>query len=81
MRTADVLSIMSMIYFIFFQINVLTFMAINSIKTFMAVLDRISSVFAMEEYESERVRDVSPEDVLVEVKDAAFSWGFRVMED
>lgn len=56
-------------------------MAINSIKTFMAVLDRISSVFAMEEYESERVRDVSPEDVLVEVKDAAFSWGFRVMED
>lgn len=81
MRTADVLSVMSMIYFIFFQINVLTFMAINSIKTFLAVLERIASVFAMEEFKSERARDVAPEDVLVEVKDGAYSWGFRVKED
>lgn len=70
-----------MIYFIFFQINILTFFGISSIKTFLAVLERISSVFAMEEYKSERETDVDFENVVVEVKNSAFSWGFRVKED
>lgn len=81
LRTSDILSIMSMIYFIFFQVNVLTFMGISSIKTFLAVLERISSVFAMEEYKTVREKDVDADSVIVEVKDSAFSWGFRVKED
>lgn len=81
LRTADILSILSLIYFIFFQINIMTFFGISSFKTFLAVLERIASVFAMEEYTSKRERDVDPDDVMIEVKDSAFSWGFRVKED
>lgn len=35
----------------------------------------------MEEYKSERKVDVHPDDVIVEVKDGSFCWGFRVKED
>ena len=41
----------------------MTFFGISSIKTFMAVLERISSVFAMEEYKAVREKDVHPDDV------------------
>ena len=47
----------------------------------MAVLERISSVFAMEEYKAVREKDVHPDDVTVDVRDSSFSWGFRVKED
>ena len=50
-------------------------------KNFLAVLERLASVFAMEEYERERVQRVLPDDTLVEIKDGSFSWGFRVKEN
>lgn len=56
-------------------------MGISNLKTFTAVLERIASVYAMEEYKTIREKDVNAEDVIVDVKDSAFSWGFRVKED
>lgn len=81
MRTSDVLSVMSMIFMVFFQVNILTFFGINTLKNFITILRRLASVFTMEEYACERLRDVEPENVLLEVQDASFSWGFRVKED
>lgn len=60
LKTSDILSILSLIYFIFFQINIMTFFGISSFKTFLAVLERIASVFKMEEYKCNRITDVDP---------------------
>lgn len=42
MRTADVLAVMSMIYVIFFQVNMLCFFGMSSLKTFFAILGRLA---------------------------------------
>jgi hypothetical protein len=35
----------------------------------------------MEEFKKERIEDVPKNEVCVKMKDAAFSWGFRVKQD
>jgi len=41
----------------------------------------MASVFSMEEHVISRDSNVSPDDVMVEIKDGAYSWGFRVKEN
>ena len=81
MNTADVLSILSMIYLIFFQVNIMSYFGMINVQNFLAVLERLASVLAMEEFQTVRERDVKPEDVKIEIKDGSFSWGFRVKDN
>ena len=43
-------SMLSMIYFIFFSVNTLTYFALTNVMNFLAILLRLSSVFKMEEF-------------------------------
>ena len=81
LKMADVMSLLSMIYLIFFSVNIQAYFGMINFKSYLAVLERLSTVFSMEEYESSRDTDVKPEDVSIEVKNGGFSWGFRVKEN
>ncbi len=53
----------------------------TSVKNFMAILDRLSLIFEMEEYKRNRQTECDPKDVSIQVNNCSFSWGFRVKED
>ena len=72
------MSVMAMIFFIFAAVNSMTYYAMNTIQTFLAILFRLSSVFEMEEYEFNRNIDVEKEDVRIKMEGAEFSWGYKV---
>ncbi|MFN9900539.1 MAG: hypothetical protein ACK55Z_17500 [bacterium] len=72
---------LSVIYLIFFSINILTYFGMTSVKNFMAILDRLSLIFEMEEYKRNRQTECDPKDVSIQVNNCSFSWGFRVKED
>lgn len=72
---------LSVIYLIFFSINILTYFGMTNVKNFMAILDRLSKIFEMEEYRRQRQTSCEPKDVSIEMNQCAFSWGFRVQED
>ena len=59
-------SMLSMIYFVFFSVNVLTYFALTNVQNFLAILQRLSTVFKMEEYKKLRISaNVDPKDVEV----------------
>jgi hypothetical protein len=72
---------LSVIYLIFFSINILTYFGLTSVYNFMAILERLGKIFEMEEYKRKRITDCDSKDALIEVNNCAFSWGFRVKED
>lgn len=47
----------------------------------MAILERLSLIFEMEEYRRNRQTECDPKDVSIQVNNCSFSWGFRVKED
>jgi hypothetical protein len=54
---------LSVIYLIFFSINILTYFGMTSVKNFMAILERLSLIFEMEEYKRNRQTGCDPKDV------------------
>lgn len=44
------ISMLAMIYFIFFSVNVITYFALTNVQNFLAILFRLSQIFEMEEY-------------------------------
>jgi ABC-type multidrug transport system fused ATPase/permease subunit len=76
------LSILSVVYFVFFSINTITYFALVNIQSFLAILFRISKVMEMEEKEPTlMLENGTSDDVSIEFKDASFSWGYRVKEN
>ena len=75
-----IVPMLAMIYLVFFSTNMITYFGLSSLQTFLAILDRLASVFAMEENQVTRDTKCSPEDVSITVKDGTFSWGFRIKE-
>ena len=59
----------------------MTYMAMVSLQTFMAIIYRISTIFEMEEYQFIRNDNVKKEDVTVSFEDASLTWGFKVKQD
>ena len=55
------MSMMAMVFYIFISINMMTYVAMNAVQTFLAIVDRMSSVYAMEEYTDLRDQNVDPE--------------------
>ena len=73
---------LSMIYFVFFSVNVLTYFALTNVQNFLAILERLSTVFEMEEHsKSRKSSNIPSNDVKVHFQNCAFSWGFRVKEN
>lgn len=46
-----IVSMLAMLYLVFFSINVLCYFGLTSVQTFLAILERLATVFAMEEFE------------------------------
>jgi hypothetical protein len=55
------ISMMAMVFYIFISINMMTYVAMNAVQTFLAIVERMSSVYAMEEYTDLRNIDVAPD--------------------
>jgi hypothetical protein len=71
-------SLLAMVFYIFLSINQMTYMALVSLQTFMAVIYRISTIFELGEYQFIREESVKKEDVKVEFEQASLTWGFKV---
>ena len=48
------ISVMAMVFFLFISINAMTYYAMTTLQQFSAVIQRMSSVFEMEEYATQR---------------------------
>jgi hypothetical protein len=59
----------------------LTYFSLTNVQIFLAVLYRLSQIFELEDHKKKRDAYVELADVCVEVKDVAFSWGFKIKED
>lgn len=59
----------------------MTYMAMVSAQTFMAIIYRVSTIFEMEEYKFTRDDNVKKEDVKVAFSAASLTWGFKVKQD
>jgi len=83
LKTGNVLSILSIIYIVFFQVNLLLYFGIVTSMSFLAIVERLASVFGMEEHNITRHEKPmgENEDAIVEIKDGSYSWGFRVKEN
>jgi ABC-type multidrug transport system fused ATPase/permease subunit len=75
------ISLMAMIFFLFYSVNIMTYMGLTTLQTFLGILERISSVIQLESYEFKREFDVKPEDVIVKFDNVDVSWGFKVKDD
>ena len=62
------MSLLAMVFYIFLSVNSMTYMAMTSLQTFLAVIYRISTVFEMAEYEFIRDEKVAKENVEVTFK-------------
>ena len=68
-----IVPMLAMIYLVFFSTNMITYFGLSSLQTFLGILDRLASVFSMEENKVTRDTKCSPEDVSITVKDGTFS--------
>jgi len=75
------MSLMAMIYFVFLSINSMTYWALTTFQTFLAIIFRMSTIFELEEYEFKRELDVPRDQVSVEFNKATVSWGFSVKQE
>jgi hypothetical protein len=58
LSTDTSISMLSMVYFVFFSVNVLTYFALTNLQNFLAILQRLSTVFDLEEHEQSRLADI-----------------------
>lgn len=81
LKNEIVVSMLAMIYLVFFSVNIICYFGLTNIMSFSAILERIATVFAMEESNITRDTKVDTEDVTIEVENCAYAWGFRVSEE
>ena len=74
-------SLLAMIYFMFFSVTGLMLYAMNTIAQLVVLFKRLGDVYKMEEYKKTRIEQVPQTEVCVQMKEAAFSWGFRLKKD
>ena len=48
------MSLMAMIFYIFISVNALTYMGLTVVQSFLSAVERMSTVFCMEEFEFKR---------------------------
>jgi heme/copper-type cytochrome/quinol oxidase subunit 2 len=72
------MAMMAMVYYIFISVNMMTYVAMNAVATFLATIERMSTVYSLDEYEDQRSVDVEHKDVKVQMENCDFSWGFKI---
>ena len=74
-------SVLSVIYFVFFVVNNVFYFGLANCQTYLAILRRLSTVMEMDEFKRYRVTDRPSEETSILLENAAFSWGFKVKEE
>lgn len=75
-------SLLALVFFVFLIVNNLTFLAINNFFQFLAILERMSTVFGLEEFKSDRLLTVDQNnEVKISINDADYTWGYKVKEN
>jgi ABC-type transport system involved in cytochrome bd biosynthesis fused ATPase/permease subunit len=81
LEVAKSVSMLAMIFSVFFQVNAATFWCLTNLQQFFAVLQRLADVFAMEETKKDNQGEVcAMEEVCVKFENASFSWGYKVKD-
>lgn len=73
------MSLLAMVFFIFLSVNMMFYYSMTTLLAFLAIVNRISSIFEMEEYASERSLE-GGDKAMIKFENCDFSWGFRVSE-
>lgn len=73
------MALLAMVFFIFLSVNMMFYYSMTTLLSFLAIVNRISSIFEMEEYASDRSLEGGDKS-LIKLEDCDFSWGFRVSE-
>lgn len=73
--------VMALVFYIFLSSGSFVYFALVTLKGFLATVDRLASVFEMEEFEQKRKIDVAKEDAHVKIEGADFTWGFKVKQE
>lgn len=81
LETEVIMSALAMVYVLFFQVNTTAYYGLNNLYAFLAILQRLASVLALEECEYKKDTQVAKEDVTIELNNASYGWGFRISED
>ena len=74
------MSLMAMVFYIFISVNFLFYLGLTFLQTFLAVVERVASIFELEEHQSDRNAEVSPDQVKIQMSSCDFSWGYKVSE-
>lgn len=48
------MAMMAMVYYIFISVNMMTYVAMNAVASFLATIERMSTVYSLEEYKDQR---------------------------
>ena len=74
------MSLFSLVFYIFISINEIFYYGMMNFVAFLALIRRISCIFDLEEYHSDRKLPISAPgkdaDAYIELKKCCYSWGF-----
>jgi len=81
-KMEEAFTLLAMIFYLFIQINNFMYWGFSAGYTMLAVLERLSQVLMMEEIVKEREDvDIKHEDVCIDIKDGAYTWGFLAEQE
>ena len=80
MSLGDSFMLLTMLYYLFFNVNSLTYTSMTTITQAKAVIYRLSEVFKMEEYHTSRQKSVDQDKPAITIENGQYSWGFRISE-
>lgn len=78
---SNIVAILATVFMLFNGMNFFLFLGVTTLFQFFAIIDRIASIFDMEENAFTRQTKALAGDVGIDIAGADFSWGFRVQEN
>jgi len=61
------MAMMAMVYYIFMSVNMMTYVSMTAVATFLSTIERMSTVYSLDEYKDLRKEDVEHKDVKVNI--------------
>ncbi len=74
----DSFTVLAMIYYLFFNVNSMTYYSLTTMNQAAAVVYRLSEVFRMEEFKKTRNEQIMVSEAAIDIQDGEYAWGFRV---
>jgi hypothetical protein len=75
---ADSMAIRSMVFQLFFFTNKLLYMGIVNGYNLLAIIERASSIFSMEEFKMDRSIKSDKEQSIVRLENASYTYGYKL---